>query len=346
MSNVGEDAALALLVISSMHPSWLLALVLAVSASACGTHDSGASADLDAPDLGASDLAGGSDLAQSFDKLPYTATVNDPQHELDPDTAAVLANLDAAIEDWSHWLTSKGSLAIAINVVDNTATGRFSGGPGYQVVLEQRGNYTVYELSSVHKMRTGEAGDATQPDIVVSIQPKYMRDNYWIDPDPKTRSTPVPSGKVDLVTVLAHELGHGLGMEGLVDIQTGKATDGVSITGFDALFLDSPSITAPVLTGTHVNAVYGGPAPLTYFSQAAPSFSIQHNGMTYLANESPTQSYYHYGRFNAVDDEKDLTFFGLMAGAWINPGPGGLRIRVNALDAAILGDLGVPLKTP
>ncbi len=128
---------------------------------------------------------------------------------------------------------------------------------------------------------------------------------------------------------------------------SGLPSDGTSITTFDRLFVDSPSLMAPVLNGTHIVAAYGATAPLTWFDADHPAFSIQHNGMTYLANESPTQNYYHYGRFNAVDTEGDLTFFGLMAGAWINSSSTvGLRIHVNALDAAILADLGVPIVTP
>lgn len=278
--------------------------------------------------------------------LPARLTIYDPRGDLGKDREPVLANLNAAVADWGQWLRSRGTVWISLNVVAKTSTGRFAGGPGFHVYLERRGDYRVYESAAVHKMRTGASTNDTVPDVNIDIDVDFMRRTYWIDPHPETRTTPVPVGKVDLVTVLAHELGHGLGFLGKLDPRTGAVLDGKSITLYDTLYMSSVASHAPVAVSDDITRVYGGPLPLTFFETENLQAKVTHGGHTFVAILQPSQNLNHYGRFAADSSgEPNASFFGLMAGAWLvkpEDEGRGIRIRVGALDAAVLASLGVP----
>lgn len=282
--------------------------------------------------------------------LPARLTVYDPHDRLGADRAPVLANLEAAVADWSRWLDSRGTVWISLNVVDQTPTGRFAGGPGFHVFLERRGDYRVYESAAVHKMRTGASTNDTVPDVIIDVDVDFMRRTYWMDPQPKTRSTPVPPGKVDLVTVLAHELGHGLGFMGKLDPKTGGVRDGTTVTLFDTLYMDSVRTHAPEAKSSAIASVYGGPLPMTFFEGENLEAKVMHDGHTFIAKLQPSQNLNHYGRFAADSTrESNLSFFGLMAGAWLvrpEDEGHGIRIRVGALDAAVLASIGAPVAAP
>lgn len=66
--------------------------------------------------------------------------------------------------------------------------------------------------------------------------------NFHFDPEPEANA-PVPSGKVDFVSVALHEIGHSLGF-GTADAFKGKISNGT-------------------FTGARAQAVYGGAVPLT-----------------------------------------------------------------------------------
>lgn len=281
----------------------------------------------------------------AFGSIPHQVTVNDPSGALGADEPAILANLDAAIDDWSRFVESRGKLWIQIEVTEDTTNGRFGGGSTDSIYLEDRGGFHVFEGSGTYKLRTGKSVNNDRPDISIQIQPEFMRTNYWIDPHPDQRTDPVPAGKVDLVTVFAHELGHGFGIEGWLDIKTGNPPTDKGISKYDSYIVMGSSF-APVFVGPTSKSVYGENPPITFFRKYVEGVNLNHDGRIYSAILNPQQNIYHLGRFSPELDEADLSFFSLMAGSWQSAGASetvGWRIRVNALDAAIVKDLGVPL---
>ncbi|WII73402.1 hypothetical protein QJS83_05905 [Bdellovibrio sp. 22V] len=172
----------------------------------------------------------------------------------------------------------------------------------------------------------------------------FMRQAYWIDPQPETRTLPVPVGKVDLVTVFAHELGHGLGFNGFLERSTGAVPAHNGISVFDSLMYETNLSGSPVFTGAKTLTAYGSKLPVTFFTfpdSRTNTYSIA--GVNYIATLHPSQNLTHYGRYTA-SNESAKSLQGLMGGAWLFRADQGLRIRVSNLDAAVLCDMGVPCR--
>jgi len=280
--------------------------------------------------------------------IPYDLTVNDPSNLLGTDRTLVLANFEAAINDWSGWIQSKGTLRIRMDVTGTTANGRFGGISGGSKYLAASSGHNIFEFSATYKMRTGLDADANVPDVIISVNAPFMRQYYWIDPSPSSRTLAVPAGKVDLVTVFAHELGHAFGMAGWLDLNSGAVPSNNGISQYDNLIYATSTLGEGkiLFSGSKASAIYGKKVPVFFASQDNTSEQVIHNNATYLCNRSHTQNLFHYGYFMSSVPEYDSTFFGLMAGVWVNRSAvQGIRIRVGALDAAIMGDLGIPMKS-
>jgi hypothetical protein len=272
----------------------------------------------------------------------YQISVDDPTNALGVDRQLVLANLSAAIDEWTRHIPKIRSLQTEIRVVSNTDSGRFSGRAESAVWYDYNGQ-RVLEECTTHKLRTGEDTNGSKPDVLIELQPDFMRKSYWIDPKPWQRTMPVPRGKIDLVTVFAHEFGHALGINGRLNRMTGQLPAGASLSQFDSHIVNAQS-NEPAFRGAATNAVYGGDLPLTHFNQGETVITFTSRRQTYRASTSKSQNFYHYGRYTK-SNESPLSLFGLMAGAWPYPDAlQGLRIPVGELDVAILRDLGVPIR--
>ena len=210
--------------------------------------------------------------------------------------------------------------------------------------MKDQNGFHVFEKSGPYKLRTGNSVDIGKPDVQIVLLPSYLLKNYWIDPNPVQRTDLVPPGKIDLVTVLAHELGHGFGFEGYLNLATGRPSPDNGISTYDELISMGQEGT-PTFSGDFSVGLYGGAVPITFFQASNNSVSLMQDGKKYLVSQSPSQNIYHLGRFSPGGRESDLSFFSLMAGCWESQAASsniGWRIFVNSLDAAVLEDLGVP----
>jgi hypothetical protein len=267
----------------------------------------------------------------------------------------LLSNLDAAIQEWAQHLYGLAPVNIEIEVKNNVQFGRFAAGPAGSVLrnVNDKGQ-EIYETFATYKMRTGRAADINKSDIVVAIQPDYMRKNYWIDPNPTQQTDPVPQSKISLVTVLAHELGHGFGM--ICDFDSLDEDEGFIS---DAKFASSKKVTvyysliswtnpkAPAFVGPTARATYGGDVPVAFFQRSniqgdtVAEIQVQRGQEMFHVWQNPQQNINHYGRLTSADSDKDMVFFGLMSAGW-QPVAG--RIHVGEIDWAILKDLGLPVR--
>ncbi|MES2529385.1 MAG: hypothetical protein V4598_20015 [Bdellovibrionota bacterium] len=278
--------------------------------------------------------------------LPYELTVKDPDNLLGAERELVLANLDAAVDDWGKWITGKAPLRIEMRVTNDTASGRFGGSTTTLKFDKDVDGYKLFEPSSVYRLRTGKIVPGSTSDVLILVNVDFMKRTYWMDPEPKLRTKPVPVGKVDLVTVFAHELGHGLGMNALLNFSTGLPRESKGVTAYDRFILDTAALgdSNVYFSGPMAKKAYEGKSVPIFFVTGSQQENIVHNEKTYLCMRDESQNLAHYGHFNSASPENDLTFFGLMAGAWVAKDPKfGIRTFVGRLDAAILGDIGVPL---
>lgn len=280
--------------------------------------------------------------------LPYDLVINDPANLLGKDREGVIANLDAAMDDWGKWITSKGTVRIHVEVTNDTSAsaGRF-GGTSTTSRFEGKWNeYKLFEDASIYKMRTGKEVKNSTSEITVYINPTFMRQAYWIDPKPETRTTPVPVGKVDLVTVLAHEIGHGFGINGYLNIKDGSVRASGAITMYDKFILETAALgeNNVYFNGPLTKKANGGKDLPVFFVTGDSHEAVLHDNQTHICGKSWTQNFFHYGHFDNSSPTTDKVFFGLMAGSWLPKNKSqGQRTFVGEIDAAILGDLGIPL---
>lgn len=280
--------------------------------------------------------------------LPYELLIQDPENHLGADRAGVIANIDAAMDDWGKWIQSKGTIRIFINVTNDTAAteGRFGGRATTNRYDGEWNGYKVHEDAAIYTMRTGKRIKNSDSEIIVNVNPTYMRKAYWIDPKPLERTTPVPAGKIDLVTVFAHEIGHGFGMNGFLNRTDGSVNAQLSLSPFDKFIIQSSmrGENNVYFTGPLTKKANGNKDLPIFFVLTDAQETVEHNGETILCNKTRSQNFYHYGHFETSSPVDDNVFYGLMAGSWIPKNKKeGQRTFVSALDAAILGDLGIPL---
>lgn len=277
--------------------------------------------------------------------LNYKLTISDPGNLLGTSRAGVIANFDAAIKDWGRFINSPYTLNIQMRVTGTTASGRFGGSSSTSRFIGTWNGYNIFEDASIAKLKSGVS--LSTYDIYIDVNVPFMNKAYWIDPSPTTRTRAVPVGKTDLVTAFAHELGHAFGMNGWIDRTHGTTPANLGISVYDKFISASSRLGEGQIkfVGSKAKKVYGSGTPV-FFTSYDHVENVNHNGSIYGCMKTTSQNMYHLGYFNNSYPEKDSTFFSLMAGVWVwRSSTQGLRIKVGQMDAAVLYDLGVPMKS-
>jgi len=261
--------------------------------------------------------------------------VSDPKHLLTDNQASLIkADMNQAAHMWLDHLENAHNVPIniRINITDDDKNHpRADAGPAF-VMSTGTGDNATWESAVKYKLETGadpttgmdgkpKLSDGAQAEIVVNINSNYLKNGGWLDPTPADGSD-VPAGKTDLVSVLAHEFGHGLGIGTTMtlDTKTGTFRDGEKSTWESLLDIEK---SGTYFTGSQAVKEHGGPVVVT--------------------TNTPEENYGHLG--NVLSDATDPHTGGpdLMFGAWFNPGQ---RYEVSDLDVAILQDLGYHTKGP
>ncbi len=253
---------------------------------------------------------------------------------LDPDSL-FQRNIRAAADTWGQLIEPDLTLSVRIDGASFTvrAGGSYSNGRFLGVTNE---GDSIWEPGPLSKVLTGiNPGEAAFGyDIVLGFDPSFVEQAYWFDPRPELRMDPVDPAKGDFISVVMHELGHGLGMAGFRSLQPGPGY-GLLNDGNASLFdsrtqfagtgqpFDAQGDPQPlVFAGENVAAIWGSPLPLTHLPQ---------NDLR------ATQNFYHLGQ--GCEDSRDLTT-SLMNACAI---PNGARMPLTSLDRAIFLDLGYPM---
>jgi hypothetical protein len=239
----------------------------------------------------------------------FAVTLNDPSQL--PQDAALLADMNAAAADWAQYLSGLGTVNIQLTVAPTT---RASGGPAAVAPGGTDGARTVYQSDAVYEMLTGTQYQGATTDINITVDPTYLQNVLWLDPNPSSPSA-IPSNRIDGVTVLRHELAHGLGTSTYRDLGTGALPADHEMTWDELTQIHSDG--SAWFTGANAESVYGGPVPVT---------TLQ-NG----------EQYAHLG--NSVNDADGQD---LMNGIRFDDGK---AYHISSLDLAIMKDLGAPVTT-
>ena len=262
--------------------------------------------------------------------------VSDSKHLLTGNQAALLkGDMAQAATEWLNDIANPGHtpINILLNITDDDKThSKFDGSPAFLMSTGTEANDT-WESAVEYKLRNGadpttglesfpKLSDGAQADVVININSHYLNSVGWLDPNPGEGSDPVPAYKVDMVSELVHEFGHGLGIGVTKSLSTTTGTfDAGEKTTWESLLDIEKSGT--YFTGSHAIREHGGPVVVT--------------------TNTPEENYGHLG--NTLSDATDPKTGGpdVMYGVSFDTGK---RYEVSDLDVAILQDLGYHTKSP
>jgi Ca2+-binding RTX toxin-like protein len=213
-----------------------------------------------------------------------------------------------AASRWSRYLVGDTTLQVQINVIELQEDVLAWGTSAVAAHTGDAKGVEIYQQGAVLKL-TGQ-GDAngSDPDILIKIAADELGGTLWLDPAPQANGS-VPFGKIDVVSVLEHELGHAFSFNGWSDQQTGRTSGSETPWDYWLSMLNQ----RPFFNGPTATAAYGGPIPLTIGNLL------------------------HYGNWLGAGSDINQA---LMSGTGT---PASIRQDVSDLDLAILKDSGVPL---
>lgn len=188
--------------------------------------------------------------------MPIKVSFTDSTGRYTPQTALLVKNVEAAWAMWAPYLApSDATIEIDLRFVTNYANR--GGGRSATSVVETtvNGDRTAAQ-GSIFELRTGNDPNGDTSDIEVFFDVDFLTQWYFIDP---LDGTPTPSGKNNLIDVIAHELGHALGFNGFSNVTTFAL--GNYASRFDRLIDVKNGL--PYFVGEKAVALYGGPVPLT-----------------------------------------------------------------------------------
>ena len=257
------------------------------------------------------------------DGLKATVSLTD-QAGLDVTTENnIVADLQAALARWGQYITGAAPLRIALTIT-NTTNGAIVASAGPATTTPSGvtiGGKSIVTPSSMFALNSGNYVQGSTSDINVSVLGGGTNiASLYINPTPSTPGT-VPAGKIDLLSILTHEIAHGLGFIGLIDSTTGVA--GANIELFDQnlqIATTNGTVSAATFMGANAEAAY---ATLIGTNVATP---VPMNSVT------PGSQLYHVANLSSDPLGNDLMFPSL---------PQGVSRSISSVDLAILRDSGI-----
>ena len=239
--------------------------------------------------------------------LTFGVSFDDPTSSYTSYYAPIQSDLLAAAQDWSQYLLGQASLQLIVRFDPNTT--RAGGRSATTVFAGTDGALNVFQQGMASEILTGVDPNGSSPDGEIFLQPSYMMNELWFDPDPTHRSNPVPADRTDAVSVFIHELGHAFSFIGWRNSFDGTLPGNYESTFDRYTVFDGANL---FFTGSHAEALYGGPVPITY-------------GNDYHFGNQPPR----LGADLIPDLMNGIVFYR------------GTRYDISALDLAVLSDTGL-----
>lgn len=206
-------------------------------------------------------------------------------------------------------LGGTATLQVRINIAP-TPTGTANGASATSSFVKTVNGITVYQQGAAAELLNGVDPNGAAADIVINIDPNYMRNSMQFDPTPADSGADLDPARGDLMSVIVHELQHGLAFSGWRDANTGALPANYMST-YDQ-YINPATF---VFNGPWTTATLGQGIPLT------------------------RGNINHYG--NPIDAGSALLDKGLENGiVWRN----GYRYEIGLEDIVVMLDTGVPLK--
>jgi hypothetical protein len=241
-------------------------------------------------------------------------TIQELPADMKPLEKDIRENIVAAANLWLRAVVAKRcSIEIEFKIKPWPARGFGHSVAGVLLPGEKANGKHLVEEGMAHELRTGTDPNGAEPDVEIAFDPEYVKTMWW-DPNPRSRTRPVPSDKLDAVSVIAHELGHAIGFNGRIDPKTGQPTAG-ELSPYDRW-----------VTYEGGNFSFTGPAATKAYHKPIPLSKTQTN-------------YHHFGEPGPKLDRKLKD--DLMNGIFMEYGK---RYVVSGIDLAVLTDCGLEVR--
>src|SRR5262245_3995520 len=189
--------------------------------------------------------------------VTFPITIENPAGPIAPYVAGIQSNLAAACARWAQRLQGTASIEVLVRL---GAVPRATGGSATSVFVATRNGFNIFEQGIAGEIRTGVDRNGADPDAIVTIGMDYLANELWFDPNPQTRTTPVPVDRTDAVSVFIHEMGHAIVFNGWRDNSNGSLPGNYQST-FDELTAFNGDF---FFLGATAQASYVLPVPLTF----------------------------------------------------------------------------------
>ena len=171
----------------------------------------------------------------------------------------ITSHVEAAMANWGRFIV--GTAAFETIVLFDSSIAHASGRSVTSEFVEQVDNLDIFEQGMASEIRNDVDPNGDAPDFELVINPVYLRDELWFDPDPFSRIQSVPNDRTDAVSVFLHHVAHGLAFNGWLDPVDGTLP-GDFASPFDLLSeFDGDNF---FFNGPAAVTVYGGPVPQTH----------------------------------------------------------------------------------
>ena len=172
----------------------------------------------------------------------------------------IRSNVQAAGALWASHFEVQGTVNLEV-LVGFGDVPTANGGSASSAFVGRDGAYNVFEQGAAAEIRTGFDPTGGDADVVFTIGRDYLTNELWFDPDPSSRTAPLPSDRTDAVSVFLHEFGHAFGFNGWRDGFDGTLPGDYESTFDQLTTFDGTDFS---FEGANAMTVYGGPVPLTY----------------------------------------------------------------------------------
>jgi hypothetical protein len=240
-----------------------------------------------------------------------------------------------AVENWGQYITGVAPLRVSLTLINSADFGSelAVGSPGGFIANGQTiDGHAIFIPDSLYALETGNYASGLSTDLAITLVASATNlANFYINPDPSA-GTAVPADKIDLLPVLTHEIGHGLGFLGLADRVAPASGSSPIPTGAEEGIYDS-FIQDPTMNGTVVATIDGHNAEAAY-GTAINAGSAVPVPLYSVGGSLDVENLYHVNGNLGSPLSTDLTSPFL---------PVGTFIPISNLDLAILQDTGVPV---
>jgi hypothetical protein len=204
---------------------------------------------------------------------------------------SISAALQAAGTEWNRHLVGSGSLEVEISMANIPTMDGTSVTTGF---VRNDGTRDIFEQGAAYEIRTGTDLNGATPDIRIRIGTTYLTDQLWFDPNPQTRTDPIPANHIDAISVLIHELGHAFVFNGWMNGTTGELPASY-MSPFDAV--SSFDGTNLYFNGSGAQTRYGHAVPLTYGNYGHVGNAAPRPGADLLLDLMNGVVYYYQTRY-------------------------------------------------